>query len=97
MYFLIVVSTALVVKLAGTDVASGLSGVVSAMGNMGPALGEAGPTSSFLIYSAPERMLLAALMLVGRLEVFPITLALMAAFQRMRSVARHPLPHRRPA
>jgi trk system potassium uptake protein TrkH len=54
------------------------------MGNMGPALGEAGPTANFLVYSPPERMALAGLMLVGRLEVFPLTLAVVALSQRFR-------------
>jgi trk system potassium uptake protein TrkH len=94
LYFLIVISSALFVTLAGTDVSSGLSGAVSAMGNMGPALGDAGPTSNFGIYSAPERALLAALMLVGRLEVFPMTLAIVAALQRFRSATRRWVPHR---
>ncbi|MCB1027255.1 MAG: TrkH family potassium uptake protein [Microthrixaceae bacterium] len=92
LYFLMVIVSALLVTLAGTDVTSGLSGAVSAMGNMGPALGEAGPTSNFLIYSAPERAVFGLLMLIGRLEVFPMTLAVVVAAQRLRSTLRARLP-----
>lgn len=74
LYIVIVLAATLALTLAGNDVLTGFSGAVSAMGNMGPALGEAGPASSFAVYSAAERMILAALMLVGRLEVFPTVL-----------------------
>jgi trk system potassium uptake protein TrkH len=74
LYIVIVVGATLALTLAGNDVLTGLSGAVSAMGNMGPALGEAGPSSSFAVYSSAERMILGALMLIGRLEVFPMVL-----------------------
>ncbi|MFV0317543.1 MAG: TrkH family potassium uptake protein [Microthrixaceae bacterium] len=79
LYVVIVVVATVALTLAGTDVLTGFSGAISAMGNMGPALGEAGPASSFAVYSAPERMILAALMLVGRLEVFPMVLSVVVA------------------
>ncbi len=47
LYFLIVIGVGTLLAMAGTDVLTSLSGAVSAMGNMGPALGEAGPTSNF--------------------------------------------------
>ncbi|MCB1011133.1 MAG: TrkH family potassium uptake protein [Microthrixaceae bacterium] len=79
LYVVIVMAATLALTLAGNDILTGFSGAVSAMGNMGPALGEAGPASSFAVYSAPERMILAVLMLVGRLEVFPMVLSLVVA------------------
>lgn len=88
LYFSITIGATTLLAMSGTDIVTALSGAVSAMGNMGPALGEAGPTSSFLVYSAPERMLLALLMLIGRLEVFPMMLALVVLGQRMRRSRR---------
>ncbi len=68
-----------------TDIVTALSGVISALGNMGPALGEAGPTSSFAdAYSAPSRMILAFLMLVGRLEIFPMLLMVVAPYRSVK-------------
>lgn len=55
---------------AGFTEAAG--GATSTMGNMGPALGEAGPASNFLYYSRPARGVLMVLMLAGRLEIFPV-------------------------
>ncbi len=94
LYVAIVVVAGLVLTMLGSDLITGFTGAVSAMGNMGPALGEAGPASSFAVYSLPERMTLAALMIVGRLEVFPMVLTLVVATRwvsRKFSVARHPL------
>ncbi len=43
-------------------------------------------------YSAPARMALAMLMLVGRLEIFPMVLMLIAPYRGIRRVApRGPL------
>jgi trk system potassium uptake protein TrkH len=79
LYGLIALAGTLTVTALGSDPTTALGGVVSAMGNMGPALGEAGPTASFVDgYTRPARMALALLMLVGRLELFPMLLLLAA-------------------
>lgn len=72
LYIIISVIGTIIITAMGTDPITAGSGVVSAMGNMGPGLGEAGPTSNFLVYPRPARMLLALFMIVGRLEVFPM-------------------------
>ena len=41
---------------------------------MGPALGEAGPSSNFTVFARPARLVLAALMLIGRLEITAVFL-----------------------
>ena len=83
----------LVVAALGTDLVTAFTGVIVALCNIGPALGEAGPTASFVDgYSAPARMALAMLMLVGRLEIFPMVLMLIAPYRGIRRVApRGPL------
>ena len=86
-YAVLVVIGTVTLTALDTDIVTALSGVVSALGNMGPALGEAGPTSSFAdAYSAPSRMVLALLMLVGRLEIFPMLLMVVAPY---RSTKHH--------
>jgi trk system potassium uptake protein TrkH len=97
LYFLIAVGAGAVLTFGGTDITTSFSGSVSAMGNMGPALGEAGPTSSFLVFPRAGRMLLALLMLVGRLEVFPMVLLAVAGVRQLGLGARRPLARlRRP-
>ena len=81
-YGLLAVGGTMVIAALGTDLVSAMSGVIGSLGNMGPALGEAGPTASFTdAYSTPARMVLAVLMLVGRLEIFPMLLMLVAPYR----------------
>ena len=51
-----------------------LSSVASALNNIGPALDQAGPFDSYNFYDKYSKTLLAFIMLVGRLEMFPIVL-----------------------
>ncbi|MCY3925378.1 MAG: TrkH family potassium uptake protein [bacterium] len=64
----------LVVASLGADPVTAVSGVISALSNMGPALGEAGPSSNFTVFARPARLVLAALMIVGRLEITAVFL-----------------------
>ena len=64
----------LIVASLGADPVTAASGVISAMSNMGPALGEAGPSSNFTIFPRAARLVLAALMLIGRLEITAVFL-----------------------
>ncbi|MGH8873724.1 MAG: TrkH family potassium uptake protein [Acidimicrobiia bacterium] len=59
---------------ADFDLVTSASAVASAMGNVGPGLGEVGPTGSYLGVPLPGKWLLSGLMIVGRLEIFPVLL-----------------------
>ncbi|NNC73997.1 MAG: TrkH family potassium uptake protein [Acidimicrobiia bacterium] len=56
------------------DIPSTVSAVASALGNIGPGLGAVGPASNFAAVPDLGKWLLALLMIVGRLEIFPIVL-----------------------
>ena len=58
------------------DIVSITSAVASSLGNVGPGLSELGPTSSYLAVPAVGKWLLSFLMIVGRLEIFPVILLL---------------------
>jgi len=62
--------------LAGTDLdlVTSASAVASALGNIGPGLGEVGPAANYAGVPAAGKWLLSVLMLIGRLEVFPMLL-----------------------
>ena len=47
-YGVLVIIGTLILTVLGTDLLTAFSGTFSALSNMGPALGEAGPTSSFV-------------------------------------------------
>ncbi len=71
------------ISALGNDLITSASGVISAMSNMGPALGDAGPTSNFLSFSRPARSILAFLMILGRLEIYAVLLMLVAPANRI--------------
>lgn len=54
------------------DLVTTASAVASSMGNVGAGLGQIGPTGGFDGFPAAGKLLLAALMIVGRLELFPV-------------------------
>ena len=88
-YGLLVVGGTMVVAALGTDLVTAVGGVIGSLGNMGPALGEAGPTASFAdAYPTPARMVLAVLMLIGRLEIFPMLLMLVAPYRALDGATR---------
>jgi trk system potassium uptake protein TrkH len=66
----------------GIDVITSVSASASAIGNVGPGLGEVGPTSTYAAIVSPGKWLLGLMMIVGRLEIFPMLLLFTPAFWR---------------
>jgi trk system potassium uptake protein TrkH len=60
--------------ISGTeiDIITTVTAVASSLGNVGPGLGDVGPTGSYLGIPWAGKWLLASLMIVGRLEILPI-------------------------
>ncbi len=52
------------------------SASASAIGNIGPALGELGPTATYAGLGIDSKLTLAFLMVVGRLEIYPVVILL---------------------
>ena len=89
LHFLLVLGGLLAVTALGGDLETSLGSVVSALGNMGPALGEAGPTSNYAVaFSQPARLVLALLMIIGRLEILPVLLAVVPHVYRAKALTR---------
>ncbi len=59
---------------AGFDLVTSASAVASSFGNVGPGLGEVGPSSNYVAVPGAGKWLLSFLMIVGRLEIFPVVL-----------------------
>ena len=89
LHVVLVIAGVLLVTALGGELETSLGAVVSALGNMGPALNEAGPTASFSdAFGQPARLVLAMLMVIGRLEILPILLAVMPYVYRARNLTR---------
>jgi trk system potassium uptake protein len=58
--------------MEGLDLVTTASAVASSLGNIGPGLGEVGPASDFAALPALAKWMLSGLMIVGRLELFPV-------------------------
>jgi len=59
------------------DLESNFTAVAACINNIGPGLGAVGPTGSFADYSALSKVVLSFAMLLGRLEIYPLVLAMM--------------------
>ena len=60
------------------------SAVAATMHNIGPGLGIVGATQNYSAFSDPSKLLFTFLMMLGRLELFPILVLLIPAFWRDR-------------
>ena len=56
----------------GIDLVTAASAVASSMGNVGAGLGQVGPSGGFSDFPDLAKLLLSGLMIVGRLEIFPV-------------------------
>ncbi|MDJ0952850.1 MAG: TrkH family potassium uptake protein [Acidimicrobiia bacterium] len=52
------------------------SASASAVGNIGPALGELGPTETYAGLGVDSKLMLSLLMVIGRLEIYPVVILL---------------------
>jgi trk system potassium uptake protein TrkH len=59
---------------SGTNLVTATSAVASALGNVGPGLGSVGPGGGYVAISAGGKWLLSFIMILGRLEIFPVLL-----------------------
>ena len=66
-----IISTILLSTM-GLDIESSIGAAASAMGNIGPALGEFGPTDNYALLPDPGKWILSFCMLLGRLEIFTV-------------------------
>ena len=63
-----------------------LSVVLAFLNNIGPGLGIAGPVANYAAFSPMSKLVLCAVMLLGRLEIYPMLFLFAPAVWRMRSL-----------
>jgi trk system potassium uptake protein TrkH len=81
-YFLTVAVVACVVGAAGYDILTSLSAALTAVGNVGPGLGEIGPFDNFAHFPSAVKLTLCIAMIAGRLELFTILILFHRDFWR---------------
>ncbi len=71
-YMMIFVLAILIISLDNFDFTTNFSAVVATISNIGPGFSRVGPTCNFSIYSPLSKLVLTLVMIIGRLEIFPI-------------------------
>lgn len=74
----------LLVSLDVGDFATSFTAMATCLNNVGPGLGAVGPTGNFGFFADSTKYILSALMLFGRLEIFPLLLSLSPVLYRGR-------------
>ena len=71
-YFMIVVAATFALMISGMDLISAISAVIACITNAGPGLGIVGPAHNYAALTDLQKWLCAAVMLLGRLEIFTV-------------------------
>ncbi len=87
LYLVVVIITSVALLIdpgAPTDLSyeNALAAIAATMGNVGPGFGFFGPMGSYEPFSDQAKVLMGSLMIVGRLEIFPILLLMTRVFWR---------------
>ena len=75
-YMVLILGTFLLISFEPLSFETNLSAAVSCVNNIGPGLDQAGPMEGYAMYSNFSKVVLSIAMLLGRLEIYPILLAL---------------------
>jgi trk system potassium uptake protein TrkH len=80
LFILIAVVATLSMTALGIDIITSASTVISAMSNVGPALGEAGPSDGYSTIPVAGKWILIFCMLMGRLEIYTVVILFVPHF-----------------
>lgn len=84
LFFVLLGIIAVLLGLTGLDVVTSVSGAATALGNIGPGLGDViGPSGNFAPINDTAKWILWAAMLVGRLELMAVLVLFTATFWRV--------------
>lgn len=88
-YLMVAGIGAVIVAVLGADLVTSITGAISALANVGPALGELVPGAGGIrVLSRPERAALLPLMLLGRLEIAPVLVGIGLTATALRRVVQ---------
>jgi Trk-type K+ transport systems, membrane components len=82
LYIAAAAAACLVISAEGKDLITTVSSVAASLNNIGPGFGEIGPLGNYSGFSYFGKMVLSFLMLLGRLEIYPLLLLFTPNFWR---------------
>jgi len=77
LYMFIIMAATLIVSTDGFDTATNFSAALACLSNIGPGLGVNGPSGNYSMFSPQIKLVLSLVMLMGRLELYPVLVVLM--------------------
>jgi trk system potassium uptake protein TrkH len=80
LYFIITIAGSAVLSLTKMNFIDSLSGMITCLSNVGPALGNLGPAENFFHLPDFSKWFLAFTMMIGRLEIFTVLLVFTPTF-----------------
>ena len=80
LYVFLFVIGVVIMSFQGLDFMSSIGSVAATIGNIGPGLGSVGPTDNYAHIPLLGKWILSFLMLVGRLEIYPVIIFLSPTF-----------------
>ncbi len=82
MWIMLLLAGTILLAMQGTDPFTGLNAAAVSLGNIGPGLGEVGPSHTWEPFTPAAKLTLAALMILGRLEIYTVLVILTPGFWR---------------
>ncbi|OPX88459.1 MAG: Trk system potassium uptake protein TrkG [Pelotomaculum sp. PtaB.Bin104] len=82
LYIIFIAIGMLYLTALGLDIVSSLSATATCLGNIGPGIGLVGPMQNFFFIPDSGKYVLSILMLVGRLEIYPLLVLFLPSFWR---------------
>lgn len=83
-YMMILMTCTMIIGLDKVDFLEAFSAALSALSNVGPALGSLGPNGNFAALNDVSKLTMSAAMLLGRLEIVPLAILLMPSVWRRK-------------
>ena len=81
MYFLIMIVSVVVCLIVGDNSSDALTGTLSCLGNVGPALGDIGSMGNFNALNGTTKVMFTIDMFLGRVEIYPLLAAVSLIFK----------------
>lgn len=72
LYILLILFSSVLLSIDGHDLATNITASLACLSNIGPGMGLIGPMGNYDVFSYPAKLLLSVVMLLGRLELYPI-------------------------
>lgn len=82
LYLLLFLLGSVILTFMGIDFLTAIGAVATSLGNVGPGIGKVGPVDNFAWLSGEVKVILAFLMLIGRLELFTVLVLFTPYFWR---------------